>query len=308
MDRNITFPRSIRYLLAVAQHQSFTRAAEALSVSQPTLSQQIKHLEELLGVQLLDRSGRMVRLTDAGAAYLNHARRAVEELDAGKRAVPELLDLSRGSLRLGMTPITEYFTIPLLNDFNIRYPNIAVSALEMGQYDIEAGVTEDRIDVGIAFTNTLSTAAHSIDIETQVLFNESLNLAVGESHRYAGQISPLGKDALEQESLVLLNTNFALRRHFDLYCLEHHISPRISIETNSISMIVQIVRLGQLVTVLPDAIATAERGISPVMLLPELSHHIITLIYRKGGYRSPACKAFAKLAAEWRVGTPKSPA
>ena len=53
MDRNITFPRSIRYLLAVAQHQSFTRAAEALSVSQPTLSQQIKHLEELLGVQLL---------------------------------------------------------------------------------------------------------------------------------------------------------------------------------------------------------------------------------------------------------------
>ena len=308
MDRNITFPRSIRYLLAVAAHQSFTRAAEALSVSQPTLSQQIKHLEELLGVQLLDRSGRMVRLTDAGAAYLNHARRAVEELDAGKRAVHELHDLSRGSLRLGMTPITEYFTIPLLNDFNIRYPNIAVSALEMGQYDIEAGVTEDQIDVGIAFTDTLSTAAHSVDIETQVLFNESLNLAVGESHRYAGQISPLGKDALEQESLVLLNTNFALRRHFDLYCLEHHISPRISIETNSISMIVQIVRLGQLVTVLPDAIATAKRGLSPVMLLPELPHHTITLIYRKGGYRSPACKAFAKLAAEWHVGTPKSPA
>ena len=308
MDRNITFPRSIRYLLAVAAHQSFTRAAEALSVSQPTLSQQIKHLEDSLDVQLLDRSGRMVRLTDAGAVYLSHARRAVEELDAGKRAVHELHDLSRGSLRLGMTPITEYFTIPLLNDFNVRYPNIAVSALEMGQYDIEAGVTEDQIDVGIAFTDTLSTAAHSVDIETQVLFNESLNLAVGESHRYAGQISPLGKDALEQESLVLLNTNFALRRHFDLYCLEHHISPRISIETNSISMIVQIVRLGQLVTVLPDAIATAERGISPVMLLPELSHHIITLIYRKGGYRSPASKAFAKLAAEWHVGTPKSPA
>lgn len=70
MDRNIMCPRSLRYLLAVAEYHSFTRAAEALYVSQPTLSQQIKQLEESLDVQLLDRSGRSVSLTDAGKVYL----------------------------------------------------------------------------------------------------------------------------------------------------------------------------------------------------------------------------------------------
>jgi len=85
MDRNIMCPRSLRYLLAVAEHHNFTRAAEALYVLQPTLSQQIKQLGESLDVQLLDRSGRTVRLTDVGEVYLRHARRTLGELDAAKR-------------------------------------------------------------------------------------------------------------------------------------------------------------------------------------------------------------------------------
>ncbi|HAG59332.1 MAG TPA: transcriptional regulator CynR, partial [Arthrobacter bacterium] len=86
--------RHIRYLTAVAEHQNFTRAAEALHVSQPTLSQQIKQLENSLHVQLLDRSGRTVRLTDAGETYLRYARRALRELDAGTRAIHDVQDLT----------------------------------------------------------------------------------------------------------------------------------------------------------------------------------------------------------------------
>jgi LysR family transcriptional regulator, cyn operon transcriptional activator len=301
MDRKIVFPRSIRYLLAVAEHRSFTKAAEALHVSQPTLSQQIKQLEESLDVQLLDRSGRTVRLTDAGELYLRHARRALGELDAGKRAIHELNDLSRGSLRLGMTPITEYLASPLLNNFTTRYPGITVNAQEMAQCDIEAGVAEDKIDVGIAFTNTLSTEALSGEIETHVLFIETLNLAVGEANSLAGQQAPLGKRALEQVPLALLNSNFALRCHFDLYCIEHGIMPRIAMETNSVNVIVEIVRAGRLATILPDTIACSQRGLYPVMLLPELPHHTITLLCRKGAYKSPACMAFGEMAAEWCV-------
>ena len=99
MQSKLIFPRSIRYLLAVAEHHSFTRAADALHVSQPTLSQQIRLLEETLDVQLLDRSGRNVRLTDAGSVYLHHARRALSELEAGTRAVHEVQDLTAGTLR-----------------------------------------------------------------------------------------------------------------------------------------------------------------------------------------------------------------
>jgi LysR family cyn operon transcriptional activator len=299
MQSKLMFPRSIRYLLAVAEHQSFTRAAEALYVSQPTLSQQIKQLEEALAVQLLDRSGRTVRLTDAGEVYLHHARRALGELDAGKRAVNELEDLSRGYLRLGMTPITEYLTTSLLNDFGARYPGIMVSAMEMSQDCIEAGVAENNIDIGIAFTHTPSTEVWSSKIEMHTLFMEPLSLAVGNTHPLAVQQARLSANVLEQESLVLLNTNFALRRHFDLYCLEHGIVPRIAIETNSLSMIVQSVGLGRLVTVLPTTIACTHPGLYAVPLLPELPHHTIALICSKGAYKSPACQAFANLAAGW---------
>lgn len=299
MDRNILFPRSIRYLLAVAEHQSFTRAAEALYVSQPTLSQQVKQLEESLDVQLLDRSGRSIRLTDAGEVYLRHARRALGELDAGQRAIHELQDLSRGSLRIGLTPITDYLVTPLLDHFNSRHTGITVNTLEMSQDDLEAGVAEDRIDVGIAFTNTLSAGARSGEIEAHVLFIETLNLAVGDGHCFADHEGALAAHVMEQEPLVLLNDDFALRRHIDLYCLEHGISPRIAMEANSLSVIIEIVRLGRLATVLPNSIACAQHGLRPVMLLPELPHHTITLICRKGAYKSPACRAFVDLAAYW---------
>jgi LysR family cyn operon transcriptional activator len=301
MDRGLAFPRSLRYLIAVAEHCSFTRAAEALHVSQPTLSQQIKQLEESLHVQLLDRAGRAVRLTDAGTVYVRHARRAMGELDAGKRAMHEVKDLSRGTLRLGMTPITEYLATPLLDHFSSRYPGIVMSTLEMSQDEIEAAVAEDRLDAGIAFTNTLSSQARSSDIETHILFIEPLNLAVGKGHPSAGKPAPLDGRALEREPLILLNRNFALRRHVDLYCLEHSITPRIAVETNSLGVIVEMVRLGRLVTVLPKAIACAQSGLHPLMLLPEFPHHTITLICHKGAYKSPACVAFGELAAEWCI-------
>jgi LysR family cyn operon transcriptional activator len=299
MDRNIMFPRSIRYLAAVAEYHSFTRAAEVLYVSQPTLSQQIKQLEDLLEVQLLDRSGRAVRLTAAGEVYLHHARRALGELDAGQRAIHELQDLSRGSLRLGMTPITDYLATPLLDYFNTSYPSIAISTLEMPQSEIEAALAEDRVDLGIAFGNSLSTDTHSDIIENHLLFIETLNLAVGKPHPLSQRKEPLNGHALEQESLVMLNSDYALRRHFDLYCLEHGITPRIAMEVTSLSVIIEIVRLGRLATILPDTISCSQHGLHSVTLLPELPRHTISLICRKDAYKSPACQAFGELAADW---------
>ena len=146
------FPRSLQYLVAIAEYGSYTRAAEALHVSQPTLSQQIKQLEESLQSPLLDRSGRTVQLTNAGEIYLKHARRAWGELDGGARAIHDVQNLSRGSLRLGWTPITDYLTCSLLENFNGLYPGINLNTLEMPQDDIEVSVAESRIDIGIVFS------------------------------------------------------------------------------------------------------------------------------------------------------------
>jgi LysR family cyn operon transcriptional activator len=287
--------RHIRYLTAVAEHRNFTRAAEALHVSQPTLSQQIKQMENSLHAQLLDRSGRTVRLTAAGEAYLSYARRALQDLDAGERAIHDVQDLSRGSLRLATTPtFTAYLTGPLVEHFNTRYPGITLSVQEMTQDRIEAALAEDRLDLGIAFTE-----ARSAEIETQALFVETLSLVVGEVHPCAGQRAPLTAQGLEKEALVLLSSDFATRHHIDLYCRAHGIAPHIAIEANSISAIVEIIRRGRLATVLPDAIAREQPGLYPVALLPAIPPRTVALLRRNGAYVSAASQAFTALASTW---------
>lgn len=299
MARNNLFPRSVHYLLAVAEHQSFTRAAEALYVSQPSLSQQIKQLEDLLNIQLLDRSGRSVRLTPAGEVYLHHARRAMKELDTAKRAIHELKDLSRGSLRIAMTPITDYLAIPLLVKFNTLYPGITVTTLEMPQNDMKDALVGDHVDIGIAFSSTLTNDGYPGMTDSDTLFSETLSLVFGKNHPLAGQKGPISKHALEQEPLVLFNTNYALRSHIDHYCLEQGITPHIAVEATSLSVIIEMVRLGKIATILPDTIACHQHGLYSLSLLPELPHHTISLICRKDINKSPACRAFEELAGEW---------
>ena len=130
--------RSIRYVLTVAELKNFTRAAEVLHVSQPALSQQIRQLENELGGALFDRSGRAISLTEFGRVYIEHARQALMHLDAGKRALHEVHDLTRGLLRLAYTPtFAEYLIAPALRGFRAAHPAIALEVSERPLEDIE---------------------------------------------------------------------------------------------------------------------------------------------------------------------------
>lgn len=277
--------RHIRYLLAVAEHRNFTRAAEALHVSQPTLSQQIKQLEETLGAPLLDRSGRSVRLTDAGEAYVRFARLALQDLQAGSRAMHDVQDLSRGHLRVAMTPtFTAYLIGPLLARFNQLYPGITLSIEELTQDRIEAALGEDQLDIGIGFTGE-----HLPDIVCEVLFAEALSVVVSASHPLLSASSWL------EQPMVLLNSSFATRRYIDDYCRQLGVKPHIAIEANSISAIIEVVRNTSLATILPIAIASAHSGLHAVAFTPALPQRTVALLSRQGAYRSGACTAFVEL-------------
>lgn len=299
MDRNPAFPRALRYLLAIAETGSFTRAAEVLYVSQPSLSQQIKQLEDLLGVQLLDRSGRATRLTPAGEVYVYHARRALRELELARRAVQELDDLSRGSLRIGMTPITDVLAVSLLEQFSRRFPAINVSVTEMPQRDIVSALGADEIDLGIAFSSALSAHSTTDEVDSVMLFVEQLVLAVAAHHPISAHGGPVPKHVLEEYPLVMFSTDYELRRQVDQYCMDYGVSPQARMEVTSLSVILELVRLGHLVTVLPRTLVCAQHGSQPISLLPELPRHTICLLCRKDGYKSPACRAFGALALTW---------
>ncbi|MGH3953592.1 MAG: transcriptional regulator CynR [Mycobacterium sp.] len=282
--------RHIRYLLAVADHGNFTRAAEALHISQPTLSQQIKQLERTLGVVLLDRSGRTVRLTDAGEAYAQHARLALRDLDAGERAVHDVQDLSRGHLRIAMTPtFTTYFIGPLVHRFRAAHPGITLTVRETTQERIEADLLADRIDLGIAFTGP-----HPAGIDHVALFTETLRLVVGSDHRLAAKSEPLPVGQLAHEALGLLSADFATRQDIDTYFAGLGVTPHVAVEANSISALLEFVKRGSLATVLPDAIAREYSDLYLVSLDPPLPTRTVELLRRNSSYHSAAARAFAE--------------
>ncbi|KKZ75466.1 transcriptional regulator [Streptomyces showdoensis] len=283
--------RHLRYLLAVAEHGNFTRAAEALHISQPTLSQQVRQLERTLGVQLLDRTGRTVRLTDAGAVYAEHARRALRDLAAAERAVHDVQDLAGGHLRLGVTPtFTAYLVGPLAAELHARHPGIGLTLTETTQDRVEAALLADELDIGIAFAGP-----HPPGIAASPLFTETLGLVTADG-AVPPPPGPLPVRALADRRLALLSGDFATRAHIDAYLAAHRVAPRIAVEANSIQALTEIVRRGPLATVLPDAITHEHPHLVPVPLDPPLPARTVTLLHRQGAYRSAAARAFVRLA------------
>ena len=280
--------RHIKYLLAVADHQNFTRAAEALHVSQPTLSQQIRQLENALGVDLFDRSGRAVRLTDAGVAYVDHVRLVLRELQAAERAVHDVQDLSRGNLRIAMTPtFTAYLIGPLIHRFRVVYPGIRLTVLETNQDRIEADLLADRLDLGIGFAGS-----HAAGIDARTLFTETLGLVVGGGHPLGSATAPVPAAELAAEPLALLSSDFATRLHVDAYFADCQVPQNIAIEANSISALLEFVGRDLAATVLPDAITSERTELRPVPLDPPLPTRTVQLLRRAAGYRSAAARAF----------------
>ncbi|MBO2460926.1 transcriptional regulator CynR [Actinomadura violacea] len=282
--------RHLRYLLAVAEQGSFTRAAEELHISQPTLSQQIKQLERTLGVPLLDRTGRTVRLTDAGTVYADHARRALRDLASAERAVHDVQDLSRGHLRLGVTPtFTAYLVGPLTAELHARHPGIGLTLTETTQDRVEAALLADDLDLGIAFAG-----AHLPGVTATALFTETLSLVTG-APRARAMPGPLPVRALKDERLALLSGDFATRGHIDAYFAHHRAAPRITVEANSIQALTEIVQRTHLATVLPDAITHDHPHLTPVPLDPPLPTRTVALLHRENAYQSAATRAFTRL-------------
>ncbi|MFK0291949.1 transcriptional regulator CynR [Streptomyces sp. NPDC090442] len=286
--------RHLRSLLAIAEHGSFTRAAEALHLSQPALSQQIRQLERALGTRLLDRSGRTVRPTDTGAEYLRHARTALKELDAGARAVGDVQDLTQGSLRLAVTPtFTTYLVGPLVRHFHDRWPGVALEIRELTQEAMEAGLLADELDLGIAFHGD-----HLPGITGDPLFAERLGLVVGTGHPLSARPRPLPVRALDGHRLALFTGGFATRAQIDDHFVSHGARPPLTVEINSIVGLIDIVQRTTLVTVLPDRVAREYPGLRTVPLTPALPTRTATLLRRTAAHETNAARAFSGLLRE----------
>lgn len=286
--------RQLEYLIAVADHHSFTRAADALYVSQPTLSQQLMKLEDSLQTQLLDRTRRDVSLSEAGRLYAAYAVRALRELRDARRALSELDDLSRGELRLAMVPPVTKIVGLALARFTESYPGVEVTVVERDQETICRRLVDRDIDVGIGFT-ALSADEERLGVEARAIGRHNISYLVGRMNAAYQRTAPLTPTELTDERMVLLSRDYALRRYVDAYCRQHDVELKVITEVNSLAMLLEVVSAGALGTICFDVFATERWGLSAVPVSPALGSTEIVVLRRRERYESRACRAFCEI-------------
>jgi LysR family cyn operon transcriptional activator len=286
--------RQLEYLIAVAEHRSFTRAAEVLYISQPTLSQQLMKLESSLQTRLIERTRHNIHLSEAGRAYAAHAVRALTELREGSRALDDLANLNRGEIRLSMVPSASVLIGPALTRFTEAYPGIEMVLTEQDEDTICRALVGSDIDFGIGFNSSVPEQEH-LSIERRALWRQRIVCTVGVGHAHYGRTFPLTPADLEKERVVLLSRHFALRRLVDEYCRERGVGLNVSVEVNSFAMLLAAVAGGQLTTFCLEAFACGRWGACAVPVVPELGATDITLLWKRDQYESMACRAFREV-------------
>ncbi len=282
--------RHLRYFLAAADALHFTRAAEALNVSQPSLSLQIKELERELGAPLFDRIGRSVRLTAAGVLFHRYAARALREVEMGRGAVADLQGLRQGTLRVGVTHSFTTALIPkAVAGFREQYPGVSVVIEKTSGRVVEQGLVAGTLDLGIAYA-----PPEAPEVVAETLFEEEVVLITARNHDLAGR-ARVKLDELDGLPLVLPSREFATRRLLDDRMREAQIRPEIAVETNDIDLLLEITRLGAGATVLSRRAVTDPRDLVLVKITEPSMTRTAALLWRREIYRTAASGAFADM-------------
>lgn len=286
--------RHLRYFLAVAETLHFRRAADMIHVSQPALSQQIKQLEGEIGTQLLERTGRRVRLTRAGEVFLAHAKRAIREMEEAHIEINELEGLQRGALVIGVVQTVNAYLIPdIVSSFSEAHPSISLKVEELSGPEIETRLGSGELDAGIGF---IPPAVEQIEHEP--LFEEDLVLIAPARHRLNGR-RRLPIRELDGEPLVLLSDGYCTRRLIADCFQTAGARLNVTIEMNSIEGIIATVRSGKMATILPRLALGRypDDRVKAVALRDPTPRRIVGMLWRKGRYRSAAARALAAEAA-----------
>jgi LysR family transcriptional regulator, cyn operon transcriptional activator len=280
--------RHLRYFLEVARHEHITRAAQALHVTQSTLSHQIVQLEALLGTPLFDRVGRGLQLTDAGRTFSDYARRALEEVEEGRYALDGLRDLLRGRVRIGV--IHTYNTTllpPAIAEFARSYPGIHVSIEDMPAPEVAAMVASGAIHLGLSF----ATPGYP-DVDTEELFSERLMLVVRDDHPLAGN-SSVHAEALSRLRLAVQTERFLSRRMIDAE-LGQWIHGSIWLEMSSIDAMLATIRLqGQTAALLFERAISESSGLRQIEIVQPQVTRTAAILWRNRRARSRAATEIA---------------
>ncbi|MCK7592751.1 DNA-binding transcriptional regulator OxyR [Pseudomarimonas salicorniae] len=238
--------RDLRYLVALADHKHFGRAAEACFVSQPTLSTQLKKLEEELGVALVERAPRRIMLTPVGREVADRARRILSDVEQLREAARRATDPEAGAVRIGLFPTLGPYLLPhVVPPIRKRFPKLELLLVEEKTEVILRMLREGRLDAGI-----LALPVGDDQLHVEPLFEEPFVLAVPELHRLA-KAGPLRLEDIANESLLLLEEGHCLRDQALDVCHLAGAEEKAEFRATSLETLRQMVAANVGITLLP---------------------------------------------------------
>ena len=283
----------LEYFVAVAEEASFTRAASRVHVAQPGVSAQVRRLESELGQQLLDRSGRSVRLTEVGSAVLPFARAALDAVANARLAVDDLAGLVRGQVTVGMVSGCALPVLAeLLAGFHDRHPGVAIALVEDNSDRLVERLRDGRLDLALIGWAEQTPA----DIDSVVLLDEELVAAVAPDHPLAAPGAGAGTITIRQLRdlpLVSLPRGTGVRAALDAACAAAGFTPRIVFEASALPMVVELAGRGLGLAVVPASIPNGP-GILPIISPPLRSR--LALAWLPAPSANPAARALIEQA------------
>lgn len=289
--------RDLQYLVAVADHRHFGRAAEACYVSQPTLSAQIKKLEQELGVELIERNPRHILLTAAGEGVVEHARVVLREAETIRQLARRRHDPESGSVRIGLFPTLGPYLLPhVVPKLRARFPRLELLLVEAKTDEVLRGLAEGSLDIGVVARPVADDHLHE-----EPLFREDFLLAVPADHPLATADAPVPTSVLVGENVLLLDEGHCLRDQALAVCQSSGATERDGFRATSLETLRQMVAAGVGVTLLPELAVSPPVPPSPdvavVRFRDPVPRREIAMYWRR---TSPFAEFFAELATIMR--------
>jgi DNA-binding transcriptional LysR family regulator len=283
----------LEVLVAVANEQSFSRAAQALHRTQPAVSQAIRRLESELGEPLFDRSSKDGTLTAAGRVLFDFAEQMLNLRHGAHRAIKELKDLQQGKLALSANEYTVMYLLPVLAVFRARHPHIKVEVKRSLASRIASEVLGRGVEIGVVSFKPADQAITSIPV-----IMDELALIVAPGHPLAAKETVSVRE-LGAESFIAHNVASPYRERVVHTFAKHKTPLNISMEMPTLEAIKRLVEREMGVALVPRLTAEAEiaRGQVVALTVREMRfERRLQLIYRKGATLSHAARAFLRVA------------
>ncbi len=290
--------RDLQYLVSLAEHRHFSRAAEASFVSQPTLSTQIRKLEEELGVALVERTPRKVLLTETGREIARRARGVLAEVDEIRAIAQRTRDPEAGRLRLGIFPTLGPYLLPhLVPLVREHFPRLELLLIEEKTEQVIKLLREGALDAGI-----LALPLHEDSLHEQFLFEEPFVLAVPDAHPLARRKGRLKLADLEDENLLLLEDGHCLRDQALEVCQLSGATEKVGFRATSLETLRQMVAANVGVTLLPTLAIKPPMARTENVHLIEFAGHApsrrIAMVWRKSSSLDGFLHRFAEVIAQ----------